>query len=329
MLDVAGMNYSDARYVPDRELLPRPRHRRHRDLAELDRRQLGTRDGRSARDRRLHLDRLGLPRRDRHRRQSDMRGGDSRPKVAGFSGGFPELTAGAATSTSPAPADPSPTSARSSSASDRSLYIAVGRRTWTARSSRGDAVGVDRLASRSWTWEGSEGAPVAVEVYSDADEVELLLNGEPVGRRPSVRTRPSGPRSAPPTGPVSSPRSPTPAGSRPGAATLSTAGDELVLTAVADRAELSADTRDLAFVDLVLTDGNGRVHNGRDRSVTVTVDGPAVLQALGSGNPANARGLHRGQPPHVRRPRARRRAAHRPWRHRGERQGGGLRPGAP
>ena len=37
----------------------------------------------------------------------------------------------------------------------------------------------------SWSWVGHEGAPVTVEVYADADEVELLLNGRPVGRQAS------------------------------------------------------------------------------------------------------------------------------------------------
>jgi beta-galactosidase len=37
----------------------------------------------------------------------------------------------------------------------------------------------------SWTWNGSEGAPIRVEVYSDADEVELILNGESAGRAPA------------------------------------------------------------------------------------------------------------------------------------------------
>ena len=37
----------------------------------------------------------------------------------------------------------------------------------------------------SWSWVGHEGAPVTVEVYADADEVELLVNGRSVGRQPS------------------------------------------------------------------------------------------------------------------------------------------------
>ncbi|HLM17070.1 MAG TPA: glycoside hydrolase family 2, partial [Acidimicrobiia bacterium] len=42
---------------------------------------------------------------------------------------------------------------------------------------------------------------------------------------------------------------------------------------------------DLAFVEITLVDADGNVHSGVDRAVTVAVDGPAVLQGLGSGNP--------------------------------------------
>src|ERR1700722_11683361 len=41
----------------------------------------------------------------------------------------------------------------------------------------------DSLAS--WTWPGSEGSPVTVEASSDADEVELLVNDRSLGRRPA------------------------------------------------------------------------------------------------------------------------------------------------
>ena len=35
----------------------------------------------------------------------------------------------------------------------------------------------------SWTWKGQEGNPVSIDVYSDADEVELFLNGKSLGRK--------------------------------------------------------------------------------------------------------------------------------------------------
>ena len=59
-----------------------------------------------------------------------------------------------------------------------------GGRSTTARPSPGRPwAWSDSVAS--WTWPGSEGAPVTVEVYSDADEVELLVNGRSLGRKPA------------------------------------------------------------------------------------------------------------------------------------------------
>ena len=38
-------------------------------------------------------------------------------------------------------------------------------------------------AVRSWNWKGYEGKPVTVEVYADADEAELFVNGKSVERK--------------------------------------------------------------------------------------------------------------------------------------------------
>ena len=43
-------------------------------------------------------------------------------------------------------------------------------------------------AIASWSWPGFEDRPVTVEVYADADEVELLVNGTSVGRAAQVQT---------------------------------------------------------------------------------------------------------------------------------------------
>ena len=44
-------------------------------------------------------------------------------------------------------------------------------------------------ALRSWNYRGYEDKPIVVEVYSDADEVELLVNGRSVGRQKTERCR--------------------------------------------------------------------------------------------------------------------------------------------
>ena len=52
-----------------------------------------------------------------------------------------------------------------------------------------------------------------------------------------------------------------------------------------DRHRIDATDRDLAYVEITLVDEHGNLHSSEDRPVTVSIDGPAVLQGFGSGNP--------------------------------------------
>lgn len=42
-------------------------------------------------------------------------------------------------------------------------------------------------ATANWNWDGMEGKPVVVEVYTDAEEVELFLNGSSLGKKAAGR----------------------------------------------------------------------------------------------------------------------------------------------
>ena len=44
-------------------------------------------------------------------------------------------------------------------------------------------------AVRSWNWSGYEGKPVTVEVYTDAEEAALYVNGEFLEKRRPDRKR--------------------------------------------------------------------------------------------------------------------------------------------
>jgi beta-galactosidase len=140
-------------------------------------------------------------------------------------------------------------------------------------------------AVASWSWSGFEDRPATVEVYADADEVELLVNGASVGRAPVGAAH--GFRAEFET--VYSPGELTAVAYRNGAETgrtsLVSATGPVVLDVRAERDLIDADDRDLAYVEIALVDGDGNLHHLQDRPVTVTVDGPAVLQGLGSGNP--------------------------------------------
>lgn len=141
-------------------------------------------------------------------------------------------------------------------------------------------------AISSWTWEGFEGRPIRVEVYSSADEVELFLNGRSAGRSAvgtELAFRADFDLTYEPGDLVAVAYS---NGEEQSREQLRTAAPQLHLEARADRELVEPGTHDLAFVRIALTDGNGIVHTGRDREVTVTVEGAGILQALGSADPA-------------------------------------------
>ena len=128
-------------------------------------------------DRRLQLDRMGLPR-GGGTRLLELRNGDgrhrqtlSRESLAGC--GVFDITG--------APGADAP------SRSGRvGHHPEAGNRRPPAGQGRAapeqDAVAVDRCAVPSWSWRGHEGL-AEIEVYSAEDQVELLLNGRSLGRR--------------------------------------------------------------------------------------------------------------------------------------------------
>jgi beta-galactosidase len=59
----------------------------------------------------------------------------------------------------------------------------------------------------------------------------------------------------------------------------------------ADRAAIGAQASDLAYVAVTLVDDEGALYSSADRRVSVTVDGPGALQALGSANPMSEEGF--------------------------------------
>jgi beta-galactosidase len=140
-------------------------------------------------------------------------------------------------------------------------------------------------AIASWSWPGAEGRSITVEVYADADEVELLVNGDPVGRASVGEAHPF-------LASVDTTYAPGELvavayrnGTETGRCSLTTASGPVQFAVTVDRAVIDATDRDLAYVAIALVDAGGNLHGSEDRAVTVGVEGPAVLQGLGSGNP--------------------------------------------
>ena len=139
----------------------------------------------------------------------------------------------------------------------------------------------------SWTWPGYESAPVEIEVYSDADEVELLVNGRSCGRRPSGEKQGFRVTFEVPYEPGQVAAVAWRDGNPAERTMLRTATGPVHLSLRADRAEITVTAGDAAFIEIVLVDDAGEVHPSTDRQVTVTVAGPGALQGLASANPTS------------------------------------------
>ncbi len=163
-------------------------------------------------------------------------------------------------------------------------YIAVDRPRGTGRAAHGLGwAWTDSLSS--WDLMLDAGAPVHLEVYSAAEEVELILNGRSVGTAP--------------TGPAHRFRAafdlPYEAGelvaiARSGGrettrTMLRSISGPIVLRATADRSAIRADDHDLAYVSIELLDADDTMATSSDMTVNVTVDGSGILQGLGSARP--------------------------------------------
>ncbi|MEU1515226.1 glycoside hydrolase family 2 TIM barrel-domain containing protein [Streptomyces sp. NPDC005811] len=138
----------------------------------------------------------------------------------------------------------------------------------------------------SWTWPGFAGKPITVEVYSDADEVELLLDGESLGRQPVGAEHAFRTEFETVYAPGELVAIAYAGGEEVGRGTLRSATGPLRLTARADRELVRATGSDLAYIDLTLTDADGICHTGADRVVSVEVSGTGELIGYGSAVPS-------------------------------------------
>ncbi|GAA3219759.1 glycoside hydrolase family 2 TIM barrel-domain containing protein [Actinocorallia longicatena] len=162
-------------------------------------------------------------------------------------------------------------------------YIAVRRPEHHGKTWAGSPwAWTDTLAT--WTWPGFENAPVTVEVYSSADEVELLIDGDSLGRRlagPAERFRTEFETVYRPGELVAVSYS---SGIETGRHFLLSAHDDLRLQMDAERATIGMDG--LGFVAVSLRDRAGTLHTGADRSVSLEIQGDGLLVGFGSAAPA-------------------------------------------
>ena len=131
----------------------------------------------------------------------------------------------------------------------------------------------------NWSWNGFEGKPIVVELYSPGTEVELFQDGVSLGRKPAGEA----------VGFITTFETVY----RPG--TLSAVAYEgetelgrmtLASAGLPAGIALEAEPGDgeLIYVNISVTDENGRIVSDRDLEITAEVSG-GLLAGLGSGNP--------------------------------------------
>lgn len=136
-----------------------------------------------------------------------------------------------------------------------------------------------------WNWPGQEGKPIAVWVQSNADEVELFLNGKSLGRKSMPRYGHLEWEVAYAPGEVKA------VGYRAGKTiatdTVATTGAPAAIRLKTTRARLLADDEDISPVEVEIVDAKGRVVPTASNEVEFEVTGMGEVVGVGNGDPSD------------------------------------------
>lgn len=140
----------------------------------------------------------------------------------------------------------------------------------------------------SWTWPTHEGKPVTVEIYANAEEVELIQNGISLGTQPCGDAHDFIARfnlCYHPGELIAIGRS---NGIETGRSILRTSEEPKVLHVDCDRETLKADCNDLCYLTFSIRDAHGTLYTADDREITLDVRGAGKLQGFGNANPLDS-----------------------------------------
>jgi beta-galactosidase len=137
----------------------------------------------------------------------------------------------------------------------------------------------------SWTWDVPAGSFVTAEAYSDADEIVFLVNGTEAARAKVGEELPYLATAEVPYHSGTIEAVAYKDGTETGRHALNSAGALARVGVTPDKDQLRGDLQDIVYVDITLCDGDGRINPLNDVKIDVEVQGPAVLQGLGSARP--------------------------------------------
>ncbi len=174
-----------------------------------------------------------------------------------------------------------------------------------------------------WNWTGQEGKPIPVMAYTNADEVELFLNGQSLGRKKKGAepvTLPVGKNVAAGVGrtdpnlihdgsmfsrwrlewqvayaPGSLKAVAYQGGKQVAVDEVKTAGAPARIRLLPDRKTIQADGDDLSFITVRVEDKDGNLCPQADSLVKFSVMGAGTIEAVDNGNAATVEPFHANQ----------------------------------
>ncbi len=136
-----------------------------------------------------------------------------------------------------------------------------------------------------WNLHGKEGDTIRMGVYTNCDEVELILDGKSLGKKkaePYIRLEWQA---------VYKPGKMKAVGYKNGkkiaGKTNDTTGAPFSVTMVSDTRQLNADGCDVAIINIAIKDAKGRVVPTADNPVEFLIEGPGKIIGTGNGNPSS------------------------------------------
>lgn len=135
-----------------------------------------------------------------------------------------------------------------------------------------------------WNWPGREGQAIDVTVFSNCDEVELLLNGQSLGRQSMEVNKHLEWKITYTPGTLKA------IGYKAGTAAMETrvetTGPAKALQLTPDRITIQADGRDVSVISVSTLDAQGRPVPTQNSLVHFEIEGPGKIIGVGNGDPS-------------------------------------------
>ena len=135
-----------------------------------------------------------------------------------------------------------------------------------------------------WNLQGHEGETIDVWAYSNCDEVELIVNGKKLGRKPMPKNGHLEWKATYQPGYVKAIGYKN--GKRIITQKIETTGEVYRIALSADRTSLKSDNRDVAVCRIEMQDKKGRFVPNACQKLKLRIDGPARILGVGNGDPA-------------------------------------------